>query len=254
MPSTTASPDQAVLPPRIERASAVPIYYQIQRHFQHLIEEGRLRPGEPLPPESVLARRLGISKMTVRQAMRELEIAGLITRSRGRGTFVAFPRMRHELRRLTGFTEDVSARGMVPGARLLFFGEVPAPGEVAQPLGLRPGEPVLRIRRLRLADGKPAALHDSYLRGVRVDRQALEERGSLYALLEDQGVHLAEADETIEAVAATRHEARWLAVTVGAPLLLVSRTVYTPDGQPVEFVRALYRADFYRYSVRLRRA
>ncbi len=243
----------AVLPTRIERASAVPIYYQIQQHFRDLIESGRLRPGDALPPESLLASRLGVSKMTVRQAMRELEVAGLITRSRGRGTFVAFPRMRHELRRLTGFTEDVSARGMVPGAQVLFFGEVPASSDVAGPLGLDPGARVLRVRRLRLADGKPAALHDSYLRGVRVDRQALERSGSLYALLEAQGVRLAEAEETIEAVAATRQEARWLGLKAGAPLLLVSRTVYAETGQPVEFVRALYRADFYRYSVRLRR-
>ncbi len=238
---------------KVERASAVPLYFQIQQHFTGLIAAGRLRPGDVLPPESSLAAQLGISKMTVRQAMKELEIAGLITRARGRGTFVAFPRLRHELRRLTSFTEDISARGMGPDAQMIFFGQVAASAAAAERLELRTGDRVLRIRRLRLADGKPVALHDSFLKGVRVDREALEHRGSLYALLEEQGVRLAEADETIEAVPASRQEARWLKLSTGAPTLLVSRTVYRDTGEPVEFVRALYRADFYRYSVRLRR-
>jgi len=245
--------DQAVLPSRIERASAVPLYFQIQQHFAELIEAGRLRPGDSLPAESVLATQLGISKMTVRQAMKELEIAGLITRARGKGTFVAAPRLRHDLARLTSFTEDISGRGMRPSARLLFFGWVQPPAAVAGRLELPPQQRVLRIRRLRLADGNPVALHDSFLRGVRVDRETLVRRGSLYAVLEAQGVRLVEADESIEATAATAQEGRWLRVSPGAPLLLVSRTVYRDTREPVEFVQARYRADFYRYSVRLRR-
>lgn len=245
--------DRAVLPSNIERTSAVPLYFQIQQHFAGLIQQGQLRPGDSLPPESSLASQLRVSKMTVRQAMKELEIAGLITRSRGRGTFVAFPRLRHELRRLTSFTEDISTRGMHPGAQTIFFGAASASAEVAEHLGVHPGERILRIRRLRLADGNPVALHDSFLKGVRVHREELEQRGSLYALLEARGMRLVDADETIEAVPATRQEARWLRVSSGAPLLLVSRTAYRETGEPVEFVRALYRADFYRYSVRLRR-
>src|SRR3990170_51036 len=200
----------------IERGSAVPVYFQISEHFKKLIREGTLRTRDMLPSESQLATELGVSKMTVRQAMKALELAGLITRARGKGTFVAFPRLRHDLGQLTSFTEDISARSLVPSARMLGF-------------------------------------HDTYLRGVRVDRAELELRGSLYALLEDQGVRLISAEETIEAVAADREEAALLQIPPGAPLLLVSRITRGGAGEPVEFVKAFYRADFYRYTVRLQR-
>ncbi len=237
----------------IERGGAVPVYFQISEHFKRLIRDGSLRTGDPLPSESQLAAQLGVSKMTVRQAMKDLELAGLITRARGKGTFVAFPRLRHDLGQLTSFTEDISARGMAPSSRILACEEVAAEEAVAESLGGAPGMTVQRIRRLRLADGKPAGIHDTFLRGVIVERAELEARGSLYALLEDRGVRLLSAEETIEAVAADREEASLLGIPPGAPLMLVSRVTRGETGIPVEFVKAFYRADFYRYTVRLQR-
>src|SRR4030065_1084342 len=149
----------------IERGSAVPVYFQISEHFKKLIREGTLRTRDMLPSESQLATELGVSKMTVRQAMKALELAGLITRARGKGTFVAFPRLRHDLGQLTSFTEDISARGMAPSSRILACEEVAAEEAVAESLGGAPGMTVQRIRRLRLARGKAAGIHEPLLGG-----------------------------------------------------------------------------------------
>jgi len=237
----------------IDKQSHIPIYRQIQTRFKQLILNGQLEPQDVLPSETELARRYDVSVMTVRQAMNELVNEGLIYRERGRGTFVARQPMVHPLQRLEGFSEDISARGLVPSAQILAFEHVPAPKEVALALELEPAHEVLRIKRLRLADDRPVGIHDSYLRGVYFDQTTLEKHGSLYALLEAQGLILAEGEEVLEAVAADQEASELLNVPPGSPLLLVSRTVYLESGQPIEFVRATYRADLYRYAVRLKR-
>jgi GntR family transcriptional regulator len=112
---------------------------------------------------------------------------------------------------------------------------------------------VLRIKRLRLTDDRPVGIHDSYLRGVHLSRDTLEAFNSLYSLLENQGLSLVEQEETLEAVSADPEASRLLQVSPGAPLLQVSSTAYLESGQPLEFVKAIYRTDYYRYAVRLKR-
>jgi len=238
----------------LDRYGPVPIYYQIQEYFRQAIEEGRLKPGDPLPSDNELAASLGVGKMTVRQALSNLVHEGLIYRYRGKGTFVAFPKFQHPLQKLTSFSEDISSRGMRPGAKMLFFGYVPADKQVASSLRIPPGKPVLCIRRLRLADDKPVGIHHSHLLlSNPFTQEQLEQSGSLYALLEKRGIILAEAEESLEAVAARKEEAELLDLPRGSPLLLVLRVVFTPSGEPLEFVKVLYRSDFYRYCVRLKR-
>jgi len=238
----------------LDRDAPIPLYYQIEEYFRQAIAEGRLKPGDPLPSDNELAAKLGIGKMTVRQAMSGLVHEGLIYRYQGKGTFVAFPKFQHALQRLTSFTEDIASRGMRPSSQMLFFGHVPADNHIAANLHVPPGKSVLRIRRLRLADDKPVGIHDSYLPpNISFPQEELEERGSLYALLEERGIALTEAEETLEAVAAKKDEAALLGLPPRSPLLLVSRVVFTQSGEPLEYVRAIYRSDFYRYCIRLKR-
>jgi len=238
----------------LDRDTPVPLYYQIREHFRQAILEGHLKPGDPLPSDNELAAKLGIGKMTVRQAMNDLVHEGLIYRYRGKGTFVAFPKFQHPLQKLVSFTEDMTSRGLKPGSRILFFGHVPADNHVAANLHVPPGKPVLWIRRLRLADDNPVGIHDCYLPpNISFSQEELERRGSLYALLEERGITLAEAEETLEAVAAKKDEAALLDLPPGSPLLLVSRVVFSQNGEPLEYVRAIYRSDLYRYCTRLKR-
>jgi GntR family transcriptional regulator len=238
---------------QFRRGGPLPLHSQIAEAFRKAIQEGRLKPGDRLPSEPELVTQLGVSRATIRQAMAELLAEGLIYRYQGRGTFVAPQKLEHPLQRLISFSEDIRSRGMQPGSKLLFFGLVNTDAEIAAYLQIPPGKTVLRIYRLRLADNRPVGLHDSYIPYLHITSSELEETGSLYALLESKGIVLAEAEETIEAVAATPEQGQLLNLPRGAPLLLVSRVVYTIDHTPIEFVRAYYHPNLYRYSIKLKR-
>jgi GntR family transcriptional regulator len=238
---------------RVDKDAPVPIYQQLQDQLERLIVGGTWRLKDPLPSETILAQRLQISVMTVRQAMAQLVNKGLIYREKGRGTFVVPQPLEHHLQRLESFTEDMQARALIPSSKTLVFEIIPAPDAVAARLDLAPCEPVLYLKRLRLVDEHPVALHDAYVTRTDLQRDELEMVGSLYALLEQNGVELFEADETLEAVVTDDETARLLKIPRGAPILKATRLTWDRQHAPVELVTASYRADFYRYAVRLRR-
>ncbi|HEY8497840.1 MAG TPA: GntR family transcriptional regulator [Limnochordales bacterium] len=233
-----------------------PLYIQLKRCLIDLIERGEIRSGQRIPSERQLARHLGISRMTVRQALVELVQESVLTRRLGRGTFVADRKIEQGLVALTSFSEDMRRRGMQPGARLLGMEVQEAPPRVERALALDPDRRVLVIRRLRLADGIPMALETSHLPYARVPSVPRRRvaQGSLYEYLQEElGIALSHAHQTLEPVLATESEARLLGVEPGSPLLLMERTTYDVDGRPVEFVRSLYRGDRYKFYVELRR-
>jgi len=242
----------------LDRTSGVPLYVQLREALRRIITSGVLPNGACLPSETELSKTLHISRMTVRNALTDLERAGLIIRAQGVGTVVNFSHFEHNLKALTSFTEDIRGRGMVPSSKLLEVSSVPAPEPVAKALGLPTGATVDRVRRLRLANSRPAGIHDAYLLRGAVDLTRLDENASLYQLLEGRGIVLTAATETLEAVAAGDDEAQLLQLPAGAPLLQVVRTTLgrRPGGrfdEPIEYVVARYRPDLYRYSVSLQR-
>lgn len=240
----------------IDKQSPVPIYHQLQREIRQRILDGDLAPNARLPSENDLSEQFGISPMTVRQAMSELVNDGLVYRERGRGTFVA-PRpptnLEHPLTRLSSFSEDMRARDLRPESRILVFETVPASTTIADVLDVDDSDEVLRIKRVRLAEGQPVGIHDTYVRDVSIERAELEEAGSLYVVFEQHNVTLAEGEEVFKAIAADEELSRHLGVPVGAPLLEVTRTTVDDGGRPVEHVIATYRAELYEYTVRLKR-
>lgn len=237
----------------MDKSAGVPIYQQIQLQLEQMIANGTWRLKEPLPSETALAERLGISVMTVRQAMAQLVNKGLIYREKGRGTFVTPQPLDHHLHRLESFSEDMRARAMKPTSETLVFELIPVPLRIAPRLGLGGQGQVLHLKRLRLVDQHPVALHDAYVTRTDLPRDLLEDLGSLYMALERLGVTLMEGDEMLEAVAAEPETARHLDVQPGAPLLKATRITWDDTHTPIEYVIAYYRADFYRYNVRLRR-
>lgn len=245
-------------PARVIHAAAapeprVPKYYEIKRSLLELTEQ--LPPGTAVPPERSLALQHDTSRTTVRQAIQELVIEGRLQRIQGKGTFVAKPKVAQILQ-LTSYTEDMRAQGLEPTSELLDIGYLSADEELANRLDVRPGSRVLRIERLRRADGDPMALETTHLSAKRFPglRKAFERTASLYtALAEGYGVHLGEAEETIETVPAPPREAELLGTDVGLPLLLLSRHSWDDHGVPIEFVRAAYRGDRYKFVARLRR-
>jgi GntR family transcriptional regulator len=231
----------------------VPKYYRLKRHLLEMTET--LAPGSPVPPERTLALEFDTSRTTVRQALQELVVEGRLERIQGKGTFVAKPKVAQALQ-LTSYTEDMRAQGLEPTSRLLDMGYITADDDLADRLDIRPGGRVLRIERLRLANGEPMAIETTHLSARRFPglRKQLQRYTSLYAALgEVYGVHLAEAEETIETALATPREAGLLGTDVGLPLLLLCRHSLDTDGTPVEWVKSVYRGDRYKFVARLQR-
>lgn len=239
--------------PREVREPREPKYWRLKRHLLELTRT--LPPGTLVPPERTLSVEFGTSRTTVRQAIQELVVEGRLARVQGKGTFVARPKVAQTLQ-LTSYTEDMRAQGLAPTSHLIDVGQIGADDALAERLGIRPGNRVLRIERLRLADGEPMAVETTHLATSRFPglRRQLLRHASLYAALaEAYAVQLAEAEETIETALATPREADLLGTEVGLPLLLLSRHSFDVDGRPVEWVRSLYRGDRYKFVARLRR-
>jgi GntR family transcriptional regulator len=252
--SASAVPAAAAGPgPPGQAGPRVPKYYQVKRQLLELTRA--MAPGTPVPPERELARAYSTSRTTVRQALAELVIEGRLLRMQGKGTFVAMPKVAQVLE-LSSYTEGMRAQGLRPHTQILDTGYIAADDELATLLGIRPGSRVLRIHRLRLADGEPMSVDASHVSARRFPglRRSLERHASLYeALATDYGVEIAEAQETIETGLADPRDARLLGVDVGMPLLLLSRQSFGSDGQPVEFAQSRYRGDRYKLVTRLHR-
>jgi GntR family transcriptional regulator len=231
-----------------------PDWVQIEEQLAGRIESGALAPGERLPPERHLAVALGVSRMTVRQALAALAARGLVERGVGRGTFVrSTVQVEHDLNRVVGFTEQAQRQGRAAGARVLAVSELAAPAHVARALELAADAPVLRLERVRSSDGVPVVLEDSWLPAeLFPDLLGRPLTGSLYELMRD-GYELAPvgAVEKLEPVVARRHEAAVLEVAEGVPLMLVQRTAYAAGGVPVEYACDRHVGDRARFVVRV---
>ncbi len=231
----------------------VPKYFEVKHLLLDLTRT--MPPGAPLPPERELAQRYGTSRTTVRQALTELVVEGRLLRIQGKGTFVAIPKVAQVLE-LASYTEGMRAQGVRPQTLILETGYIAADEELAALLAIAVGARVLRIHRLRLADGEPMSVDASHLSANRFPglRRHLARRASLYeALSAGYGVEIAEAQETIETVLADPRDARLLGVDTGMPLLLLSRQAFDADGQPVEWAQSRYRGDRYKLVTRLHR-
>lgn len=181
----------------------------------------------------------------------ELVHDGLIYTRVGKGTFVAEPKIDQQLRSLTGFTQDVQARGGQPNSQVLEAGVIGATPELAAALRLNPGDEVIRLVRLRLADGDPLCIESSHLPFGLFQTLLLDHdfsRESLYQVLEaDYGLELTYAEQTIESALASHRELEKLQLIPPAAVLKIQRTTYGADGAPIEYVLSTYRGDRFKF-------
>src|SRR5579859_5070601 len=252
MPSSTAEPlpEPDFLP--AELSVTRPRTQQLEEILEGLITS--LKVGDLLPSERQLAQRYGVARMTARQAIEAMESRGLVYRLQGRGTFVGEARF-VQPETLTSFSEDMRARGLKPGSTLLSQGLRRAPEKVAGLLQLPPGSTVVRIERLRTADGEPMGLENAYLPAHRfAGLEKADISGSLYALLAERwDVSVRLANQWVTAVRLTARQARLLGITVRQPALQFQRLTRDGDGHPIEYVLSLYRGDRYEVHTRLER-
>lgn len=233
----------------LDKASFTPLYFQIQNHLLRMIKLGELRAGDPVPSEEELARVYGVSRMTTRQALQSLKNKGYATGQKGRGTFVTQPKVEKDIAHLAGFTAEMRTLGKRASSRILEAALIEADDEIAAQLQIAPGAPILRLVRLRFADGTPMAIEEGSLSRDRFPGiEHIDFRSaSLYQTLRERyGVTIDSADEILEARAANRKEAELLEIPPRASLLVISRILRSPDGKPIEATRSLYRGDRYR--------
>src|SRR5574341_167675 len=209
----------------ISKDSPIPRYFQLKELLRQEVESGRWQPGQQIPSEMELCEAFGISRTVVRQALRELEYDGLLYREQGKGTFVAEPKISESLvQDLTGFYEDMVARGLTPVTQVLRQEVRPADEKVAHYLQIQPGDEIVLIERVRSVGGEPFVLvvtHLPYYICPELVNEDLTTQ-SLYALLEGKyGLQLSHGRRTIEAVAANPYEVQHLGVQEGAPLILL---------------------------------
>lgn len=238
------------MPPiEIDRASPVPIYFQLSRHLEAAIERGELVPGERVPTEIELAATLDISRPTIRRAIEELVDKGLLTRKRGVGTRVTDVQVRRRVA-LTSLYDDLAAAGRRPRTRVLRFERDCVDRHAARMLGLPLTERLVHCERVRLADDIPLALLRNWLppRFADLSADALAD-SSLYQLMGEYNGRPAVAKQRITAKAATPTQSRLLDIGHHTPLISMQRTAFDSAGAAVEFSDNLYRADHYAIDV-----
>jgi GntR family transcriptional regulator len=233
--------------PSFPTPDGAPVHASIARWLTELIGRGELVPGDQLPREDAFAASLGVSRMTLRQALATLGGKGTLERKSGRngGTFVREPRIECDLTGMAGFTEQMRRANLRAGARVVSANSVPANPTVAAALSVQRGTSVHEIVRVRTVRREPLAIERSYFPvGPFPDLLDHGLSGSLYMVLSrDYGQRPTSANESLEPVIAGDDEARLLEVEVGAPLMLITRTAYTVAGLAVEFARDIFRPD-----------
>ncbi len=244
--------------PLQERRSGIPLYAQLREALRNEIKERGLRPGDRLPTEAELEERYGVSRSTIRQAVGELEIEGLLRRVQGRGTFVGSPKIQHHPV-LMSFSGLLRSQGYAPSHRLLDTGVVGAPSEVASDLELDEGTPCRFVERLLSADDDPVGVSRTWLpRAVLGEHDdtitaGVTDGGSLYQLLGDASPELvpARASETIDPALAGESESELLGCEPGTPLLFIRRRSWTTTGLPLESTQLRFLPGRYQYRVEL---
>ena len=240
----------------VRKGGAVPMrhsvlkYVRVRDYLRSLVTH-ELRVGDAIPSERVLCERFNVSRMTVRQAVDALVVDGLLEREQGRGTFVAPTKLDLEMR-LASFGEEMIRRGMEPSSRVLAAEEVPAAPDVADALDLVPGERVHYVYRVRLADGEPMALEQTWMPAVLapglVDGDVPE---SLYGELRRRGLEPDWGEDTVAASEIDAQDGALLGLRPGAAVLRLTRRTFAGD-VACAYSRSSYRADRYVLWVPLR--
>lgn len=220
----------------------------LRAHLLGLIDAG-LQPHDKMPTERELAETFGVTRLTVRRALDQLGYEGRVYRTQGAGTFVSEPRIAKSVE-LTSFSDDMRARGLVPGSQLAEIAELPAGAEIGARLGISPRDAVTHIYRVRTADGEPMCIEHTYIPAALAPGLAVRQiDGSLYQLMsESYHLRAEKAEQSIHATVLDPEAARRLGVAEFSPAFKVSRVAFDARNRRIEYAESIYRADRYSYD------
>ena len=232
----------------------ITLHEQVFNSLRERILTGDFAPHQQLPSEACLMRSFGVSRVTVRQALKDLVAEGLIYSQQGRGSFVSAPRATYNLSALLGFHEAMQGKPFVATSRVCSRREVDADRETAAALHLKRGESVLEVKRIRCLNSRPVSVELSYFPldvGDRLRGEDLTQ--DIFPLLESRGIALGRSRLWIEAQPCPAAFAADLAIQTGEPVLHMSRLTSSALERPVDYEHLYCRGDSYQYKVELRR-
>lgn len=234
-----------------------PLYMLVYRDLQKKMDQSEYRAGSILPSENELQKAYHVSRITVRRALSDLERDGRIERVRGKGTIVLPQKSKKSLHELESFSEEAKANGDEPTSIILKFCEQECSPEIAKNLEIEPWEKIFYLKRLRLINGRISGIFETYISqrfGLKLTDEDFGPSTSLYSIYEQNGIVLNYATETIEAIMATPELKRDMFMENDEPIFYRARTTYAANGQPIEFSKNYYKANGYKYSVKLARS
>lgn len=235
---------------------SVALHTQLRDVLRARILDGEYAQGSQMPSESELCALFSVSRITVRQALGDLQKEGLIFRIHGKGTFVAKPKTFQNVSTLQGLAESMTGRGFEVINRLRSFKFVPADKQVAERLKIREGDTVAQIKRVRLINREPISLEITYLPkalGERLEKADLVTRDIFLILENDCALPLGHADLAIDAVLADSELCQALELEPGSPIMRIERLTHDVNGQPLDFEHLYYRGDAFQYRLRIDR-
>jgi GntR family transcriptional regulator len=242
--------------PTLERTNPLPLYYQLKEVLKQQIRSGHLAPHTAIPSEPELVASYHVSRATVRQALSELVHEGLLYRQHGKGTFVCEPRVQQTQSELTSLTEEIQRRGKRPGGLLLVSELIRGSEAVRKQLSLIDTEQTIRLERLRTANDIPIAYEVDYLpypRAASIYQRAKElSDGSLYNLMNSEGLNPYIVEQKIRVGTATVREAELLRIPPGEAGLHFTSTAFDLTGSPIEYSETFFPGTQYDFHVTLR--
>lgn len=243
----------------IKRNNPTPFYLQLEEIIRKKINNGEYENGDSLPSESKLQEKYNLSRTTVRQAMSNLVKDGIITRQRGKGTFVSSKnKTKPDLSLLNSFTEEVKREGKKPGSKVLNLKIIKAPQYISEALKLSNKSSVVLYERIRTIDDKPVGIHTVYLNLNALPKLNIEDLNkddiSLYNIIENKlNIKIGTATETIKAIAADKETSETLNIQEGEPLFSMKRITYTGNNIPFEYAKIIVKGDEFEYKTKLKR-
>lgn len=232
---------------RIDHDSVLPLYFQLREQIKQAILHGAYKEGDLIPSERELEEKFSLSSTTVRRALNDLVQEGFLERKAGKGTFVMMRKVKRDLRKVIGFTKNMEEMGLQPATVVLYVRVVTANEFAREKLGLRKGEKVVRLERLRLADGVPMMLETRFIRVdlcPGIEKETLS--SSLWKVFEEKyGLRPIRHSQNINIAQVSNRAAEMLTLEKGSQVFLIKGVTYVRDNVPVECEESLYRADTY---------
>lgn len=244
----------------IDKRSYIPIYIQLKNYLKEQITRKKLKPDKRIPSENELSSELGISRMTVRHAIKELEREGIVYTKKGEGTFVKKPSETQMLVKLDGFSTEMRKRGFRVHSKVLEAKKLNYKEEFESAyngLQVEKGYPIICLKRLRFLENKPFAIESSFLHfqaGEDLLQMSYDSEFSMYRYLEENlRIKLVRAEHTIEPRLADATIAKHLKIKPNSPVLFIKGTTYSVNAVPVEYLEGIYRGDQYRLEVEIKK-